>query len=90
MDAEVNRLHAEAQQKHWWFVGRRRILRAVVESVVPPGRNRRIVDLGCGVGGTAPAFHPDYTFIGYEPSTVAVEFARMAHPGIEFHVGSAA
>jgi hypothetical protein len=42
------------------------------------------------VGGTAPAFHPDYTFIGYEPSTVAVEFARMAHPGVEFHVGSAA
>jgi SAM-dependent methyltransferase len=90
MDAEVFRVHAEVEQKHWWFVARRQILRAVVEAVVPPDRSRRIVDLGCGVGATVPAFHPDYTYIGYEPSAIAVHFARDAHPGVEFHVGTAA
>jgi SAM-dependent methyltransferase len=90
MDADVFRVHAEAEQNHWWFSGRRRILRAVVEAVVPPKQERRIVDLGCGVGATAPAFHPEYTYIGVEPSAIAVDFARAAHPGVEFHVGTAA
>ena len=29
-------LHAEIEQRHWWFVARRRILRAMVERLVPP------------------------------------------------------
>jgi SAM-dependent methyltransferase len=90
MEVEVFRLHAEIERTHWWFAARRRILRAVVEALVPPDRTRRVVDVGCGVGATAPAFHPDYTYIGYEPSGVAVDFARASHPGVEFHVGTAA
>jgi SAM-dependent methyltransferase len=90
MDAEVFRVHAEVEQNHWWFRGRREILRSVVEAVVSPNSARRVVDLGCGVGATAPAFHPDYTYVGVEPSEVAVNFARNAHPGVTFHVGTAA
>ena len=29
-------LHAEIEQRHWWFVARRRILRAVVGQFLPP------------------------------------------------------
>jgi SAM-dependent methyltransferase len=90
MDADVFRVHAEVERRHWWFTARRGILRSVVQAVVPPARERRIVDVGCGVGATAPAFHPDYTYVGIEPSEVAVEFARASCDGVEFHVGTAA
>lgn len=89
MNAEVFRVHAEVERTHWWFAARRQILRAVVETIVPPDRSRRVLDLGCGVGATAPAFHPDYAYIGYEPSAVAVDFARTAQQGVEFRVGTA-
>lgn len=28
-------LHAEIEQRHWWFVGRRRIMRALIDALVP-------------------------------------------------------
>jgi SAM-dependent methyltransferase len=89
MDAEVFRVHAEVERRHWWFCGRRDILRAVVDAVAAPESGRRVVDVGCGVGATAAAFHPAYTYVGVEPSAVAVDFARMSAPGVEFHVGTA-
>jgi SAM-dependent methyltransferase len=89
MDAEVFRVHADVERRHWWFSARRAILRAVVETVAPPGRGVRVLDVGCGVGATAPAFHPDYTYTGYEPSQLAVEHARAAHPHVEFRAGTA-
>lgn len=90
MDTDVFRIHAEVETRHWWFVARREILRAVVEEAVRPHADRIVVDLGCGVGATAPAFHPAYTYIGWEPSAVAVDFAREQHPDVAFHVGTAA
>jgi SAM-dependent methyltransferase len=90
MDADVFRVHADVEQRHWWFSARRSILRAVVDAVAPRDRVPLLLDLGCGVGATAPAFHPDYTYVGYEPSAVAVEFARSAHAGVTFRTGSAA
>lgn len=90
MDAEVFRVHADVEQRHWWFSARRAILRSIVEAVVPPGRSHRVLDLGCGVGATAPAFAADYTYVGYEPSALAADFARSTYPGVEFHVGTAA
>jgi SAM-dependent methyltransferase len=90
VDAQVFQVHAEVERRHWWFTARRRILRTVVETVLPPGRSRVVLDLGCGVGATAPAFHPDYSYIAYEPSQVAVDFARATYPGVEFRVGTAA
>lgn len=90
MDADVFRIHAEVEQRHWWFAARRGILRAVVEAVVPADGSGTVIDIGCGVGANATAFHPGYRCVGYDPSADAVAFARSAHPGVTFHVGSAA
>jgi trans-aconitate methyltransferase len=89
MDAGVFRVHAEAEQRHWWFIARRRILRAVADSVVPPAQDRTVVDIGCGVGANAPAFMSGYRYIGYDPSPDAISAARHANPSAVFHSGSA-
>jgi SAM-dependent methyltransferase len=41
------------EDRHWWFVGRRQIILAVLAAhLTPPpdGRTRQILDLGCGTG----------------------------------------
>jgi SAM-dependent methyltransferase len=89
MDADVFRVHAETEQRHWWFIARRRILRAVADSVVPAAPDRTVVDIGCGVGANAPAFMTGYRYIGYDPSPDAIDAARRANPSGVFHPGSA-
>lgn len=41
---------AELDQDHWWFVARRRILKTLIERVVRPPQNARILEVGCGTG----------------------------------------
>jgi 2-polyprenyl-3-methyl-5-hydroxy-6-metoxy-1,4-benzoquinol methylase len=90
MDADVFRVHAEVEQRHWWFAARRGILRAVIEGVLPPDGTKTVVDIGCGVGANASAFQSGYRCVGYDPSPDAIAFARSAHEGAAFHVGGAA
>lgn len=90
MDADVFRVHAEVERRHWWFAARRDILRAVLESHVPADGSHTVADIGCGVGANATAFHPAYRWIGFDPSADAVAFARSTHPDVTFRVGGAA
>lgn len=83
-------VHAQVERDHWWFSARRRILRALVEELVPPGNRAVVLDIGCGVGATLTAFHPEYACIGYDPSPDAIEFGTETHPGIDLRLGMAA
>lgn len=50
MRPEVHAEMAVVQQRHWWFVARRRILQRLIESLRLPPR-ALILDSGCGSGG---------------------------------------
>lgn len=39
------------EDQHWWFKGRRAIIRKVLDSCLPSGKSARILDAGCGTGG---------------------------------------
>ena len=45
-------LHAELEEKHWWFRGRRHIIRRLVDQVLPAGKNTAVIDIGCGTGAS--------------------------------------
>lgn len=52
MDIEAYSLAAEVEDEHWWFRGRRAILRSILDRYVPPAsRPRTILEVGCGNGG---------------------------------------
>jgi len=42
---------AQVEDAHWWFAGRRAVLRAVIARLVRPPEGARILEVGCGSGG---------------------------------------
>jgi len=84
MQREQFLAHAELEDRHWWFTGRRVILRRVVAAIVPPGPHAALLDVGCGTGGNAAAFAGDYTVLALDPSADALSLARARFPAVHF------
>ncbi|NCF74084.1 MAG: methyltransferase domain-containing protein [Gammaproteobacteria bacterium] len=65
----------ELEDKHWWFLGRRRIVEAVIGRLrLKPGT--RILDAGCGTGGNLPMLQQFGQVTGAEYDPQAAEIAR--------------
>lgn len=82
-------LHAQIEQQHWWFVARRRIMRTLIEQVLPPDPETMIVDVGCGTGANLAALADDYRCVGIDTSADAIERARRRFPQVQFIQGFA-
>jgi SAM-dependent methyltransferase len=81
-------LHADIEERHWWFRGRRRIMRAMIRRMFPPSRDTTILDIGCGTGGNIGALGQEFSCVGIDSSAEAIEFARRRFPGVRFLCGS--
>jgi ubiquinone/menaquinone biosynthesis C-methylase UbiE len=69
----------QVEDKHWWFVGRRRILLALLDRFLPepPRPPRKILDVGCGTG-TMLRYLAAYGEIqGVDADSEAVHFCQM-------------
>ncbi len=84
-DAQFD-LHAELEERHWWFLGRRRIVGKLLRRIVEPGVGHRIVDWGCGTGANLAALVGEYRGIGLDPSPRAIDLARRRFPELELAV----
>jgi SAM-dependent methyltransferase len=50
MERKVYEQMAKLDSQHWWFTARRRILDGVIERIVRPPADARILELGAGTG----------------------------------------
>ncbi|HVF36617.1 MAG TPA: class I SAM-dependent methyltransferase [Sphingomicrobium sp.] len=50
MERKVYEQMAQLDSRHWWFTARRRILDRLIERVVKPPKDARILELGAGTG----------------------------------------
>ncbi len=67
--------HYEAEEQHWWFRGRRAVVRALLaRTPLPP--TPRILDAGCGTGGNLQRYGRLGEAWGVDPSPDAVRFCR--------------
>ena len=51
LDRNAFRAMAETEDRHWWFIGRRAIIRSLIRSIVKEPGRPRILEAGCGTGG---------------------------------------
>jgi 2-polyprenyl-3-methyl-5-hydroxy-6-metoxy-1,4-benzoquinol methylase len=97
MQSEQFQLHAQIEERHWWFVGRRRILRELVHKIAPQNssvvqdRNKRpiVVDIGCGTGANLAALADEFRCVGIDTSAEAISLAKRRFPDTTFVCGFA-
>lgn len=80
MDAAVYQLMQQVEDEHWWFVGRRNIVRDAIARLPlrHEGARPRILDAGCGTGGNLPMLAEFGSVKGmeFDPSAAAMARAR--------------
>ena len=69
----------EVEETHWWFVGRRRILKSFLACIVQGlGKKKlQILDIGCGTGANLEMLSEFGDAQGVDVSAEALSFCRM-------------
>lgn len=80
MDASVYLDMRRVEDEHWWFVGRRHIVRAALAALPFDGRPR-ILDAGCGTGGNLAMLAELGEVTGLELDEHAARVARLRGAG---------
>ncbi len=80
MESKVYTRMASIENRHWWFVARRRILAEAVARYVPPSACARVLEAGCGTGGNLALLSRCGQVFGFEPHRQAREYARRRGP----------
>jgi ubiquinone/menaquinone biosynthesis C-methylase UbiE len=63
------------EDRHWWFAGKRRLARTLLDDL-PPRPGRKILDVGCGTGGMFQVLNDYGSLVGLDASDLAIGFAR--------------
>lgn len=81
MKEVMHRLHDELDDRHWWFAARRRIVLQLLSEALAhggpaAGRRLRLLDIGCGAGGTLRELARLGEAFGVDAEPAEVEAAR--------------
>jgi len=81
MESATYELAAAAEDVHWWFRGRRAVLRAILRRFLPDAgaRDRTILEIGCGNGGNLPLLSEFGRVFAIEKDDGARARARARH-----------
>lgn len=80
MELEYELQTHRAEDRHWWYQGRRRVLERAIERLSLPSR-ARILDAGCGSGRNMVELAAYGTVSGVELSPTSVQLARERAAG---------
>lgn len=76
MEADFYAEYARVEATHWWFRGRRAILRALLPTLLSSHPDTRILDVGFGTGTMLQFYEPYGAVIGCDMARSAIDFAR--------------
>ncbi len=80
MDRDYELQTHQAEDRHWWYRGRRTVIEDVIAGLgLPPGA--RILDAGCGSGRNMVELARHGTVTGIELSETSVQLARARESG---------
>jgi SAM-dependent methyltransferase len=86
MERHVYDRMAEIDRDHWWFVGRRKILTALIDRWRPKAGPLHILEVGCGTGSNIAMLQQFGTVDAIEPDDHARAFASR-RTGLEIKGG---
>jgi SAM-dependent methyltransferase len=70
----------QMEDEHWWFVARRNLIARALTRFLPAGapssETNRLLDVGCGTGGTLDRLSPFGNVVGLDLETTALAFCR--------------
>jgi SAM-dependent methyltransferase len=72
-DHTIDEMYA-LEDRHWWFVGKRLLVGALLSPV--DLRGRRVLDVGCGTGGVLSSIGADAVAVGVDRSRAALAYCR--------------
>lgn len=81
MDKAFYRKFFEVQQKHWWFVSKKKIVLDFIDRYVPTNDNHKILDIGCGSGLMLNALEQIGDTYGMDMSDDAINFSKEIFSG---------
>src|SRR5262249_2696329 len=79
MDQSAYGLHAETEERHWWFAARRKIVRAVLASLELRA-GARLIEFGSGTGGNLGMLGGFGAVTALEPNDEARAIAAARWP----------
>ena len=71
----------ELEDLYWWFIGRRKLVKWLLQEHTPNGKESRLFDLGCGTGLNVSTFAKEYKTFGSDISQEALSFCRERNIG---------
>jgi len=82
MDDALERFTFDAEERHWWYRGRRAVLAAVLDGLdLPAPAAARILDAGCGSGRNMVELARRGTVTGIELAPASLQLARARGAG---------
>lgn len=87
MDAEAYTLMASHEANHWWFVGRRAVIDALLDRMDLPS-DAAVLEAGCGTGGNLYLLQGRGHVSAFDPYGPAIDIARRRHPDVLLESGS--
>lgn len=85
MENHLYRELYDLENKHWWFVSKRKIVLSLLEKYLPAGANHQILDVGCGSGLMLNDLIRFGTVYGVDYSEEALRFSAMNFDGVLRH-----
>ncbi len=65
------------EDRHWWFASRTRAILAYLDRYIGPGRDRRVLDIGCGAANMAHHLAHYGHVVGVDTNPRPLEVARQ-------------
>jgi SAM-dependent methyltransferase len=87
MEPEAFHLMAAQEDRHWWFVGRRAVVGALLDRIeLPP--EARVLEAGCGTGGNLYMLAERGHVSAFEPSNEARDLATSKDIEVDLAEGA--
>ncbi len=81
MERHLYREHYELEEKHWWFVAKKRMIVSLLNRYRDGEKRIKILDAGCGPGLMLSALVKFGETYGMDSSPDAIEFSKTTFAG---------